>query len=298
MWNPATKKRFRQALIEVYRNYRLLEIFVMDELGERLTVITHEQSLDVVVFDLIEWAEAQGRLDELFAAFCRENPRYVIRSQLSNPPSVSPTYRREVVQTPPVVPVQVVDFRSTATPNPPKPPPKRDTPAAKVKTTSEPQLTLWQQWKWLNFLTGLYVVIGLLLAFCNAPIAVWVLVVASVVAWAVAKARAMASAVASVSEEAWALVSTFAVAVVATVILSSVFAWAWALTLVSTVAVTLFVMTMTVVLTLLFVSLQAWDKAWNTWDYVQTKPDWQKVMIFVTLAGLGLVLGAVLALPF
>jgi formylglycine-generating enzyme required for sulfatase activity len=82
MWNPATKKRLRQALTDVYPKYRLLEIFVAEELGERLTVITHEQGLIVVVFDLIDWAERSGRIDELYEKFCQENPHYKLEEKL------------------------------------------------------------------------------------------------------------------------------------------------------------------------------------------------------------------------
>ncbi len=82
MWNSATKKRLRQALTNVYPNYRLLEIFVADELEVRLAVITHEQGLTVVAFDLIDWAERSGRIDELYEKFCQENPHYKLPEKL------------------------------------------------------------------------------------------------------------------------------------------------------------------------------------------------------------------------
>jgi len=114
MWNHATKKHFRQALIDRYRNNRELEIFLMDELGVKLAVISQGQtSLKVVAFDVIHWAEASGQLDLLLAAFCRENPNHPLRAQLNGlsvggSPPVSPPIAQP--SPPPVVPPAVLEI--------------------------------------------------------------------------------------------------------------------------------------------------------------------------------------------
>jgi hypothetical protein len=114
MWNHATKKHFRQVLIDRYRNDRELEIFLMDELGVKLAVISQGQtSLEVVAFDVIHWAEASGQLDLLLAAFCRENPSHPLRAQLNGlsvggSPPVSPPIAQP--SPPPVVPPAVVEI--------------------------------------------------------------------------------------------------------------------------------------------------------------------------------------------
>jgi hypothetical protein len=114
MWNHATKKHFRQVLIDRYRNNRELEIFLMDELGVKLAVISHGQtSLEVVAFDVIHWAEASGQLDLLLTAFCRENPSHPLRTQLNGlsvggSPPVSPPIAQPSPL--PVVPPAVVEI--------------------------------------------------------------------------------------------------------------------------------------------------------------------------------------------
>jgi uncharacterized protein YjhX (UPF0386 family) len=114
MWNHATKKHFRQVLIDRYRNDRELEIFLMDELGVKLAVISQGQtSLEVVAFDVIHWAEASGQLDLLLTAFCRENPNHPLRAQLNGlsvggSPPVSPPIAQP--SPPPVVPPAVVEI--------------------------------------------------------------------------------------------------------------------------------------------------------------------------------------------
>jgi len=82
MWNATNKKQFRQALQDCYPNYRLLEMFVMDELDENLSIITGEKQLQIATFDLINWALSQGCIDLLFAAFCRENPHHAAVEEL------------------------------------------------------------------------------------------------------------------------------------------------------------------------------------------------------------------------
>jgi hypothetical protein len=52
MWNSTTKKLFRKALTDVYRDYSQLQVFVMDELSLQLPQIIYGQSLDVIVFNL------------------------------------------------------------------------------------------------------------------------------------------------------------------------------------------------------------------------------------------------------
>jgi hypothetical protein len=281
MWDSATKKQFRQALIEVYRNYRLLEIFVMDELGERLTEITHEQSLKVVAFDVIEWAESQRRLDELFAAFCRENPRHMLALQRpssspSPPPKPPPTsppvlqeYRRDVVWAEPMVPPAPVNHGDSTVTSAPKQQPKekprsRETEQANPKPNAKPQSQTPSWWKWQGTISVViaYTVTGIVLAFSGAPIVMWALPLALALAWTLARTLAfplaLAGAWALAGVEAWALVLVWALALPGT----------WALAL--------------------------------AWDELMTVQH-NGVLVFITLAviaGLSLALGALLALPF
>ncbi len=46
----------------------------MDHLGKNLEAIAGRAGLSTVVFELVKWAKAQGRLDQLISASQAENP--------------------------------------------------------------------------------------------------------------------------------------------------------------------------------------------------------------------------------
>ncbi|MGD1936058.1 MAG: nucleotidyltransferase domain-containing protein [Cyanophyceae cyanobacterium] len=73
-WNRAGKKEFRLELVDTYKTYKFLLIFVAEELGESLPKLTGDTTVEGAAFDLINWAESEHRLDELFTAFLSENP--------------------------------------------------------------------------------------------------------------------------------------------------------------------------------------------------------------------------------
>ncbi|MEM6502659.1 MAG: effector-associated domain EAD1-containing protein, partial [Cyanobacteria bacterium P01_C01_bin.89] len=75
-WTGAQKKRLRQALMDAYRDVVELEIFVADELDGKLKEISPSENLKTVTFKLVDWAESQGRLEELKEALLLENPRF------------------------------------------------------------------------------------------------------------------------------------------------------------------------------------------------------------------------------
>ena len=81
-WTRQTKKQFREALTTVYPSYDLLEMFLEEDFGERLPSITSKTGLEVVAFALLKWADAKGRLDELYRAFCEENPDNPVTQEL------------------------------------------------------------------------------------------------------------------------------------------------------------------------------------------------------------------------
>ena len=74
-WTNKDKKKLRLALVDAYRGYSQLKIFVADKLGVRLETIASESAgLETVAFNLIDWAESKGKLDDLHEAFTEENP--------------------------------------------------------------------------------------------------------------------------------------------------------------------------------------------------------------------------------
>src|SRR5690348_9673697 len=69
-----TLKRFpKEALIVAFPSRNDLAQMVRVGLDENLDALASQESLSVAVFELIKWAEAQGRLDELVAAARRAN---------------------------------------------------------------------------------------------------------------------------------------------------------------------------------------------------------------------------------
>jgi hypothetical protein len=74
-WDDNTnRKELREALQRCYPSYADLKIFVDEELNENLAVITSNNNLKTVVFDLINWAKTEGILDQVFEIFQSQNP--------------------------------------------------------------------------------------------------------------------------------------------------------------------------------------------------------------------------------
>jgi hypothetical protein len=73
-WNGKQIARFGDILCHVYRDSVELGRFVVEaDFCRNLEQITSETTLRNKAFQLIQWAESQGCLDGLFAAFCEEN---------------------------------------------------------------------------------------------------------------------------------------------------------------------------------------------------------------------------------
>ena len=91
-WTQKEKKEFRLTLQGVYRSYSSLETFVADELSLNLaTVSAKENNLEKVAFDLIEYAEARGKLKALYVAFHRDNPGHPFRVSTKKVPRKAPS---------------------------------------------------------------------------------------------------------------------------------------------------------------------------------------------------------------
>ena len=67
------KRQLWQALLDAYRTYNALKIMVQFQLDETLEVIVGTGDLRTVVFDLIEWSESRGRLEQLIIGSYAEN---------------------------------------------------------------------------------------------------------------------------------------------------------------------------------------------------------------------------------
>ena len=64
----------RDALVSAFPQYDDLKSMVLFELNERLQTHVERGPMNRVATDLIEWAEAKGRLDELIAGARVQNP--------------------------------------------------------------------------------------------------------------------------------------------------------------------------------------------------------------------------------
>lgn len=74
-WNDHKKRKaFREALQETYPSPAELERFVDEELNENLLKIAGGANLQTAAYELIKWAKARGRLDDVYEAFKKENP--------------------------------------------------------------------------------------------------------------------------------------------------------------------------------------------------------------------------------
>jgi hypothetical protein len=75
-WDNQRKQQFRHALQDVYRSYSALQIFVRDAIDRNLAEIVEQSGLTSAAFELVEWSEARGEIDRLYAAFCLENDHH------------------------------------------------------------------------------------------------------------------------------------------------------------------------------------------------------------------------------
>jgi|SRR5579871_128898 len=71
--NGGQLKQFQQVLVSAFPSINALRIMVRVGLQENLEAIVGSGSLSTVVFDLIEWAQACGRLQELMEKAYHEN---------------------------------------------------------------------------------------------------------------------------------------------------------------------------------------------------------------------------------
>ncbi|MFK8184519.1 MAG: effector-associated domain EAD1-containing protein [Phormidesmis sp.] len=74
-WDRHKRKAFKSALHQVYPDYNQLDLFVYDAIDENLADITNDTRVEISIRYLLRWADGrEGVLDELFEAFCEENP--------------------------------------------------------------------------------------------------------------------------------------------------------------------------------------------------------------------------------
>ena len=86
-------KQFQEALLSAYPSRSALARMVRFGLDENLDTITGNGSLSETVFELITWAEAQGRLEALLAAARTENPGNALLQKVAGwlmPAAVAP----------------------------------------------------------------------------------------------------------------------------------------------------------------------------------------------------------------
>lgn len=69
------RRRIRESLLDAFPRLNELRIVVDETLGEPLQNITMANDMPAVVFDLIHWAKARGRLTELIIGAAAENSR-------------------------------------------------------------------------------------------------------------------------------------------------------------------------------------------------------------------------------
>jgi len=68
------KKAFQQALLSAFPDRQALRQMVSFELEENLAAIAGSRRLRDVIFNLIEWANSRGRMEDLLRAVQKENP--------------------------------------------------------------------------------------------------------------------------------------------------------------------------------------------------------------------------------
>lgn len=73
------RKQLRQAILSAYPDPGELEIFVDEELGENLATIAGRGKHGQVVFELIRWAIAKGRIDSLILKLAKDTENLEIQ---------------------------------------------------------------------------------------------------------------------------------------------------------------------------------------------------------------------------
>ena len=108
LWNSDYKQGFRAALLDAYRDRPKLKIFVADALDKNLAEIAGgDLGLEMVVYELMDWADSNKRLTDLYRYFCDENPDHEFaqgvsgnRPETESPRRLGPTnlgkYRRAI----------------------------------------------------------------------------------------------------------------------------------------------------------------------------------------------------------
>ena len=67
------QKQVREALKSAYPTRQDLERMVFDGLGEHLSFLASDDNLEHTVFELLRWAQARGRLEELIVTASKQN---------------------------------------------------------------------------------------------------------------------------------------------------------------------------------------------------------------------------------
>jgi hypothetical protein len=139
------------------------------------------------VFNLIEWTESKGRLDELFNSFCKENPGHPIRTQIypyfSNyyvQAEVSPLRppQEEVKPESSQAFLESESYRDAiSAASPPSLYLEKTYQEDKLIHDTSQQIIedVLREWPWTLSLIANYTSIGLVLALSQTPASVWVL---------------------------------------------------------------------------------------------------------------------------
>jgi len=91
-WDDNKKRKdFREALQKVYPSDAELAIFVDDALDKNLTTIAGGDNLQVIAYNLVNWARAQSRLDELYNVFKQEHCKHSVIEKIERSSFVSQT---------------------------------------------------------------------------------------------------------------------------------------------------------------------------------------------------------------
>lgn len=72
--DPALVRELNEALLDAFLGWDELQRMVRYVLGEELEAITAQKDMRAVVFTLVRWAEAKGKLDALLDGACNEAP--------------------------------------------------------------------------------------------------------------------------------------------------------------------------------------------------------------------------------
>lgn len=89
------------ALLSAFPRRADLGMMVRIQLDVQLDVVAGDSNLRTAVFELVEWAEAQGRLDDLIAGARRQNPGNAALRSLVLPPAGKPVQETAPVSAPP-----------------------------------------------------------------------------------------------------------------------------------------------------------------------------------------------------